>query len=70
MKRVVIHTSAFPIRMPVATTAITYLLLDRWAAPGWVWGVVGTLVLMLWLGALLIRWNEEPKRLNGYGGET
>ncbi len=56
--------------MPVATTAITYLLLDRWAPPGWVWGVVGTLVLMLWLGALLIRWNEEPKRLNGYGGET
>ena len=48
-KRTVVSWKNLPMRMPLMFTAVCYLLLDRLAAPGWVWGVVGTLVIAMWL---------------------
>ncbi len=34
--------------MPLQSTLIAYLLLDRFNASGIVWGIVGTLYVILW----------------------
>lgn len=47
-KRTVVSWKNLPTRMPLIFTAVCWLLLDRFDSPGWVWGVVGTLVVALW----------------------
>jgi hypothetical protein len=37
------------ISWPVTATGMWYLLLDKWHAPGWVWGVVGTFMAIIWI---------------------
>lgn len=44
----VISYKNMPVRLPVGGTCVLYLMLDRFQAPGWVWGVLGTLLAILW----------------------
>ncbi len=67
--RYVLPLSVLPTRLPIGLTAIVYLLCDRFDAPGWVWGVIGTVMALLWIGAIGLRLSEETKPLNGYGEE-
>lgn len=67
--RYVLPVSVLPTRLPIGLTAIVYLILDRFDAPGWVWGVVGTVMALLWIGAIGLRLSEETKPLAGYGEE-
>lgn len=53
MKRPVFAHRNLPTRLPVSWTAIAYLLLDRVDAPGWAWGVTGTLIISLWILAIV-----------------
>ncbi len=49
MKRFVILPKNMPARLPVWSTAVVWLLLDRLKPPEWVWGAVGFLMLTIWL---------------------
>ena len=51
----------------IQTTALAYLLLDRWQAAGWVWGVVGTVLALVWVIALIRMFTDKVKPLAGYG---
>jgi hypothetical protein len=35
-------------QLPIFSTLTAWLFLDRVSAPGWVWGVVGTLFAVVW----------------------
>jgi hypothetical protein len=59
-----------PAQLPVQTTALAYLLLDRWSAPGWVWGVVGTVLALFWVLAVVRMYTDKQKPLPGYGTDA
>jgi hypothetical protein len=48
MKTKVIAEKNLPVRMPLQFSLICYLLLDKFHAEGWVWGVVGTILALYW----------------------
>lgn len=43
-----IKLSNMPSRPPIVSTLAVYLAMDRWHAPGWIWGALGLLFLILW----------------------
>lgn len=67
MSRTVLPWNALPTNLPVQTTALAGLLLDRFSAPGWVWGVVGTLMALVWIVAVVRLCTDRVKPLPGYG---
>ena len=40
-------------KLPTLLTAVTYLYLDKFNAPGWVWGVVGTIFAIFWIASII-----------------
>lgn len=44
----VIATKNLPMPMPLQFSLICYLLLDKFQAAGWVWGVVCTVLAFVW----------------------
>jgi hypothetical protein len=48
-----IDTKHMTFGIPLQLTAIVYLLLDKFQAAGWVWGVVGTLLALIWLVGII-----------------
>ena len=48
----VIHAKNLPVRFPVAGTIACYLLLEHFTAPGWVYGVVFTVLGIIWVGGV------------------
>ena len=67
MTRTVIPWNHLPAQLPTQTTALVYLLLEHFDAPGWVWGVVCTMLALIWVLAGLRMWTDKPKPLPGYG---
>ena len=70
MSRTVLPWAVMPAQLPTHTTALAYLLLDRWSAAGWVWGVVGTVLALFWVAAGLRMWTDKQKPLPGYGTDA
>ena len=58
-KRKVIARKNFPSFPPLRDTALAYLLLAHFDAPGWVWGATGCLIVLLWIAALTLMIREE-----------
>ena len=57
MKKKVVKPSCLPMRPPVLGTIVYWLALEYWQAPGWIWGVVGTIMVTgwaLWIYALFL----------------
>lgn len=52
MKKKVISRNCLPTRFPFMFTAVVYLLMDKFGAPGWLWGVVGSLLALCWIGSI------------------
>lgn len=52
-KRKVLSYKSLPARSPLFSSIVLWMMLDYYKAPGWVWGVVGTCVI-LWAAAWLI----------------
>lgn len=42
-----------PTKLPGLTTLVAWLAMDYWHAAGWVWGVVLTLLGIVWIGAIV-----------------
>jgi len=51
-KRKVVSEKNLPTRLPVWSSLIVWLLLDRFNPPGWAWGVVGTVFVFFWIVAI------------------
>jgi len=56
---VVINPKRLPPRFPFLLTAVAILWLDRYNAPGWVWGVWATVLFVAWIGAGFAVWRCE-----------
>ena len=48
----VIASKNFPARLPVVPTLVIGISLDYWNAPEWLWGAIGFLVLLAWVGSI------------------
>lgn len=55
----VISRKNLPSSVPFNWTCVLFLLLDRFSAPGWVWGAVGLLVVLAWIGCLMAIYEEK-----------
>lgn len=49
LQRKVIKAKYLPTRLPIVGTVTTLLALSYWNAPGWLYGVFITLLVMIWL---------------------
>ena len=58
-KKKTIAAHNLPPRLPLYGSLVAWLVLDRLVAPGWVWGVVGTLFGLIWIVMIVevIRWE-------------
>lgn len=59
--RKVIHAKNLSMRSPLVATVAFWLALDYWHAPGWGWGVVGTIMGVLWIAWIVDCLNVEQK---------
>lgn len=59
----VIKLNQLPSRLPIVQTIAWGLLLDRFHAPAWLWGAMGVLFLIVWIGAIVAMWTETPIEL-------
>lgn len=59
----VVHPGNLPPRLPVAATAVLWLLLDRVEVPGLWRGVAWTIMGLFWVVLLVAWWIVEPVRI-------
>lgn len=58
-RRETISYANLPTHLPVMSTLVGWLVLDRTRAPGWVWGVVGTILGLFWIGSIIALFLED-----------
>lgn len=66
-KTKVIASKNLPMRPPLWTSLVAWLLLDRFQPPGWVWGAVGCLFAFAWIVyfcTLFVHESTELKELS------
>ena len=59
----VVSYKSLPIRIPWVHTALAYLFLDRFKAPGWAWGVVATVIALFWILSFIGLATQEQVNL-------
>lgn len=47
------------VHLPLLSTAVAYLLLDKFNASDLIWGIVGTVYFIIWIAAIIIVWKSE-----------
>lgn len=57
-KTKVISYRNLPTKTPFWTMAVTYLYLDTYNMPGWVWGMAATLFAIIWIVAIVAITNQ------------
>ena len=62
-RRKVVDGSQLPAKLPLTWTIATWLLLDHFHVPGWMWGVYWTLVAIVWFIAALAVWTGDGQKL-------
>lgn len=62
MKKV-LSWQQMPMRSPLILSMVTWLMLDRFDAVGWVYGVVGTMVVILWIAFFCSLWTFTPTKI-------
>lgn len=58
-KRKVINSRNMPMNTPLYQTLAVVLALIEFEAPEWVCGVVGTILVIVWLGWIISIFNTE-----------
>ena len=70
MKEVrVIDRKCLPTNFRFLWVIVYWLLLDRFEAPGWAYGVLWTLFAIYTLTAFAVIWNQKLVKLTGFGGD-
>lgn len=70
-----ISPKVIPPRSPLLSTAVWVTFLSYWGAPGWLWGVMGTVIVINWVVFFLAAFvytyvPEDPEdRLHSFRGE-
>lgn len=68
-KQRVISRKSLPAKLPIWTTVLMFLLLDRFNAPGWVWGGMGVIFAIAWIVSVYQTfWLEKDVDLFCKGG--
>lgn len=62
-KRTVVSGDNLPIRLPIGTAWLTALSQSTWNAPGWVWGVAWTIVVLVAIVAAVDIFTRESKNV-------
>lgn len=58
-KRKVINSRNLPAKLPIWQTLTTFLALDHWSAPAWLWGALGVIFLTIWIISLILVATQE-----------
>jgi hypothetical protein len=61
--RKVLHGTQLPTKLPITFTIVAWLLMDRVHASGWVWGVMGTLIGILWILSVIAVATQTSTKL-------
>jgi hypothetical protein len=48
----VLSIKNLPSRLPFLHTVLYFLALDYWQAPQWLWGVLGAVLVFMWISAV------------------
>jgi hypothetical protein len=59
----VIKRNQLQATLPTTATISMFLLLDRFHAPGWLWGAMGLLFAIFWVGAIYAMCVQEAVQL-------
>jgi hypothetical protein len=59
----VIDSENLPARLPLWSSITVWLLLDRLQAPGWVYGVMGTLFAIIWIAAIVKFFRQTETKI-------
>ncbi len=59
MKNKTISPKNMPVKLPVLSFAVIYLYMDKYHAPGWLWGTVITFCAILLAAIIYSKYNEE-----------
>lgn len=65
--RVVLPVNHLPTRAPITSSVVLYIALDLYYAPEWLWVIAWVFMGLLWVGFLLLFFQQKPKALEGYG---
>jgi hypothetical protein len=57
--RKVISPKNLPSRLPIVLTFMLYIILDKFNAPQWLWGGLGSIIVALWILIIIARYHEE-----------
>lgn len=57
----VISSKNLPTKIPVLSTVVYATALDYWNAPQWLWGAVGLLMALAWIGSIIAKVREEEE---------
>lgn len=52
-RKKVIDRKNLPVKFPIFQSAVIYIMLDYYGAPGWLWGVLITIYSLLWILAFI-----------------
>jgi len=55
----VISIKNLPTRLPIQLTVLVYLLLDKFQPNDVTWGIVGTVVVLVWIGSVALMFQEK-----------
>jgi hypothetical protein len=55
----VIKRKNLPSRPPLLLTAVLYLFLDKFNAPDLIWGILGTLMAIIWVAVIYSMVKED-----------
>lgn len=62
MKKVpVLAWKHYPAKLPIIPTIVFWLALERLSAPGWAWGVVGTILVVGWVLNIIALFRQEQR---------
>jgi hypothetical protein len=59
----VIARNQLPARLPTVATIAWFLLLERFQAPQWLWGIAGFLAVLFWGTCIYAIWVQESVQL-------
>ncbi len=63
-KKRVIKQEYLPTKLPYVGTCFWTFILYHFQAPGYVWGILGTLAVIAWIALIYAIWIEEDASLN------
>ncbi len=58
-RRRVVKRTCIASPAPILHSLFAWLVLEHFAPAGWVWGVVGTVVALLWIGFITTLFTED-----------